>query len=137
MKNIIDTVTDAGTFKNLIIAVQQADLVDSLSSDGPFTIFAPNDKAFEKLTKEKLDKLLLDKERLTDFLTYHVVADEFMYKNVTKMKQAKTINGKNINIRNSSTIRINKARILQKDIKCSNGVIHEIDQVLLPEEEKE
>lgn len=133
MKNIVETAADSGNFKTLIRAVQEVGLVDSLSSEGPFTIFAPTDEAFEKLPDGTIDNLLNNKEELTNILTYHVIPEKIMSDSVSNLKTAKTANGKHIPIDNSDGIKIDNAKIIQKDIECSNGVIHVIDNVLLPE----
>jgi uncharacterized surface protein with fasciclin (FAS1) repeats len=133
MKNIVETAIKAGNFKTLINAVQEAGLVDTLSSDGPFTIFAPTDEAFSKLPSRALKEILQDKEKLTNLLTYHVVADKIMSNEVINLNTTKTVNGKDIIIDTSKGVKVNKASIIKTDIKCSNGVIHVIDNVLLPD----
>jgi transforming growth factor-beta-induced protein len=132
MKNLLQTVIDAGNFKTLIKAVQEAELVDTLSTGGPFTLFAPNDQAFAKLPKETIENILRDKEKLTNILTYHVVADKIMSKQVINIKKIQTVNGKNININTKNGVKLDKAKVIKTDIKCTNGVIHVIDQVLIP-----
>jgi len=132
MKNLVETAIEAGNFKTLLKAVQEADLVDTLSGDGPFTIFAPTDEAFEKLPKGTIETLLNDKEKLTNILTYHVVADKVMSNDVVKISNAKTVNGKEILIDTENGVKIDNATVIKTDIECSNGVIHVIDSVLLP-----
>jgi len=132
MNNIIETAIKAGNFKTLVKAVQEAGLVDTLSSDGPFTVFAPTDEAFAKIPKETLDEILQDKEKLTDILTYHVVAEKVMSNEVVNLNTTKTVNGKDIMIDTKKGVKINKASVIKTDIECSNGVIHVIDDVLIP-----
>jgi uncharacterized surface protein with fasciclin (FAS1) repeats len=132
MKNIVETAIKAGNFKTLVRAVKEAGLVDTLSLDGPFTVFAPTDEAFSKLPSGTLESLLQDKEKLTNILTYHVVADEVMSNEVVNLNSAKTVNGKDIMIDSSEGVKVNKASVIKTDIKCTNGVIHIIDDVLIP-----
>lgn len=132
MKNIVDTAVDAGNFKTLMRAVQEAGLVDTLSGEGPFTVFAPSDDAFSKLPKGMIEHLLEDKEHLTEILTYHVVPEKVMSNNVIKLTKAKTANGKDLSINAKNGVNVDNAKVIQTDIECSNGVIHVIDTVLLP-----
>lgn len=132
MKNLFETAIDAGNFKTLVKAVQEAGLVDTLSSDGPFTVFAPTDEAFSKLPEGTIDNLLNNKEKLTELLTYHVVPNKVMSKEVVNLSNAQTVNGKEIKINTSNVVKVENATIIKSDIECSNGVIHIIDEVLLP-----
>ena len=133
MKNLIETAIEAGNFKTLIKAVQEAGLVDTLSNDGPFTIFAPTDEAFAKLPPGTFDTLLKDKEKLTNILTYHVVADKVMANEVANLNFTETVNGKDVQIDTSKGVMVDKANVIKTDIECTNGVIHIIDKVLLPD----
>ena len=132
LKNIVETAIDAGNFKTLVKAVQEAGLVDTLSGEGPFTVFAPTDDAFSKLPKGMIEHLLEDKEQLTEILTYHVVADKVMSEAVVNLSKAKTANGKEVSINTEDGVKIDDAKVTQTDIECSNGVIHIIDAVLIP-----
>ena len=132
-KDIVDTAVGAGQFNTLVKLVQEADLVDALRGEGPFTVFAPTDEAFAKLPKSQVDALLKDKEALRRVLLYHVVQGKVMASDVTKMRSAKTLQGQNINIRvRNNVVRINDAKVIKADIVCTNGVIHVIDKVILP-----
>jgi uncharacterized surface protein with fasciclin (FAS1) repeats len=132
MKNIVETAIDAGSFKTLVAAVEAADLVDTLTSKGPFTVFAPTDEAFAKLPKGTVESLLKDKAKLTSILTYHVVSGKVMSKDVMNLKKAKTVQGQDINIDTKSGVKVNNANVVKADIETSNGVIHVIDTVILP-----
>jgi len=132
MKNLVETAIEAGNFKTLVKAVQEAGLVDTLSNEGPFTIFAPTDEAFAKLPSGTLEQLLHDKEKLTEILTYHVIENKVMSNEVINIKNAKTVNGKDVSIDASQGVKIDTANVINPDIECSNGVIHVIDEVLLP-----
>lgn len=132
VKDIVDTAASKD-FTTLVTAVKAADLVDVLKGKGPFTVFAPTDKAFAKIPKEKLEALLKDKKALADVLTYHVVPGKVLAADVVKLKSAKTVLGKPITISvNDKNVKVNDATVTATDILCSNGVIHVIDTVLLP-----
>ena len=132
MKNIVETAVAAGSFKTLVTAVQVAGLVDTLSGAGPFTVFAPTDEAFAKIPKETLDAVLADKAKLTAILTYHVVAGKVMASDVMGLTSAKTVQGGEVKIDTSNGVMINNAKVVKADIECTNGVIHVIDSVLMP-----
>ncbi len=133
MKNILQTATDAGTFKTLLTAITTAGLEETLNSHGPFTVFAPNDDAFKKIPSETMEAVLKDKEKLTSILTYHVVAGKVMAKDIKDESSAKTEQGTDIAItENDGAVMINEAKVLKADIECTNGVIHVIDSVLMP-----
>ena len=130
--DIVDTAVSAGSFETLVTAVKAAGLVDTLKGDGPFTVFAPTDEAFAKLPAGTLEALLQDKDALTAVLTYHVVPGKVMAKDVINMTSAKTVQGQNISIDASSGVKINNANVVTADVETSNGVIHIIDTVILP-----
>ena len=132
-KDIVDTAIDAGNFNTLVTAVQTAGLVETLKSDGPFTVFAPTDEAFAKLPKDQLDALLADKEALTKVLTYHVVPGKIMSGDLAgKSMSVATVEGSDIKVNAMSGVKINNANVVKADIVTSNGVIHVIDTVILP-----
>ena len=132
-KNIVQTAVDAGSFKTLVKAVTEADLVKTLEGKGPFTVFAPTDEAFSKLPKGTLEGLLKDKEALKKVLLYHVVSGDVTSKDVVKLTEAKTVEGSDVKIKvKDGKVMINNAEVIKADVKASNGVIHVIDSVLLP-----
>jgi uncharacterized surface protein with fasciclin (FAS1) repeats len=135
-KDIVDTAVAAGDFKTLATALQAAGLVDTLKGAGPFTVFAPTDEAFAKLPAGTVEDLLKpeNKEKLVSILTYHVVAGDVMAKDVVKLSEAKTVSGKEVKIMvQGGKVMLDGANVTKTDIKCSNGVIHVIDSVLLPQ----
>jgi uncharacterized surface protein with fasciclin (FAS1) repeats len=132
-KDIVDTAVAAGNFKTLASALTAAGLVDTLKGKGPFTVFAPTDEAFAKIPKADLDALIADKAKLTKVLTYHVVAGKVMASDVVKLKDAKTVEGEMVKIDASNGVMINKSKVIKADIQTSNGVIHVIDTVLMPQ----
>jgi uncharacterized surface protein with fasciclin (FAS1) repeats len=132
-KDIVDTAVAAGSFKTLAAALQAAGLVDTLKGKGPFTVFAPTDEAFAKIPKAALDALIADKAKLAKVLTYHVVAGKVMAADVMKIKEAKTVEGQMLKIDTSSGVKVNNAKVVKADVEASNGVIHVIDTVLMPQ----
>jgi uncharacterized surface protein with fasciclin (FAS1) repeats len=133
--DIVDTAVAAGSFQTLAKALQAAGLVDTLKSKGPFTVFAPTDAAFAKLPAGTLEDLLKpeNKEKLVAILTYHVVPGTVTSAQVAKLTSAKTVNGQSLSIAvNDGTVTVDGAKVIKTDIRCTNGVIHVIDSVLLP-----
>ena len=132
-KTIVETAVEAGSFTTLVKAVKAADLVETLSGEGPFTVFAPTDDAFNKLPEGTLEALVQDKDKLTAILTYHVAAAKYMAKDVAGMTSIATVNGKNLTVMvKDGEVWIDNAKVVKTDIVCSNGVIHVIDTVVLP-----
>jgi len=135
-KDIIDTAVDAGSFNTLAAALTAADLISTFKGDGPFTVFAPTDKAFAKLPAGTLEDLLKpeNKSKLQAILTYHVVPGKVMASDVVTLTQAKTVNGGNLIIKmDDGKVMVDNAQVIQTDIECSNGVIHVIDTVVMPQ----
>jgi uncharacterized surface protein with fasciclin (FAS1) repeats len=136
MKDIIGTARDAGSFKTLLTAIQEAGLTDTLKGKGPFTVFAPNDAAFAKVPKNQLDALLKDKAKLKTVLLYHVVNGKVTSKDASKMKDGshvKTASGKEFTLHvHEGKVGIDKAHVTRADLEADNGVIHVIDEVALP-----
>lgn len=135
MHDIIDTAVAAGSFKTLAAALTAANLVTTLKSAGPFTVFAPSDEAFAKLPAGTVESLLKDIPKLTAILTYHVVAGKVLAADVMQMdgKTAATVNGALLKISTTGGVKLNtETNVVKTDIVCTNGVIHVIDSVLLP-----
>lgn len=132
-KDIVDTAVAAGSFNTLATALTEAGLIDTLKGDGPFTVFAPTDEAFAKLPKDQLDAILADKELLTSILTYHVVSGKVLAADVVTLESATTLQGSDVMISTEDGVSINNAKVIKTDIKTSNGVIHVIDTVLVPQ----
>ncbi len=131
--DIVDVAVGAGSFDTLVAAVKAAGLVDTLKGDGPFTVFAPTDEAFAKIPEADLNALLADKEKLTAVLTYHVVPGKVMAADVVKLDSAKTVEGDSVTIVVSDGgVKVDDANVVKTDIVTSNGVIHVIDTVLMP-----
>ena len=132
-KDIVDTAVSAGTFETLVAAVKAAGLVDTLKSDGPFTVFAPNDEAFAKLPAGTVEGLLKDPKKLAAILTYHVVAGKNVAADVVAAESFETVQGQNLTVDTSDGVTIGGAKVLTTDVMTSNGVIHVIDTVLIPQ----
>ncbi|UCF42211.1 MAG: fasciclin domain-containing protein [Gemmatimonadota bacterium] len=132
--DIVDVALAAGSFNTLAAALQAAGLVETLKGEGPFTVFAPTDEAFAKLPAGTVEALLQDKEKLTAILTYHVVAGRVTSEQVAKLDRATTVNGQDVAIKvKYGSVYVNDAKVVQADVEASNGVIHVIDTVILPE----
>ena len=132
-KDIVDTAVEAGSFKTLARALTEAGLVDTLKGPGPYTVFAPTDAAFAKLPAGALEALLADKAKLTKVLTYHVVSGKVMAADVVKLARVQTVQGQTVKIASGGGVKVNDANVVKTDIEASNGVIHVIDAVILPE----
>ena len=131
--DIVDTAISAGQFKTLVKAVQAGGLVDTLKGKGPFTVFAPTDEAFAKLPAGTLEALLMDKQKLASILTYHVVPGKVMAAQV-KAGQVKTVQGQSLTVGTmNGAVTVDNAKVVKTDIVASNGVIHVIDTVVLPQ----
>ena len=132
---IVDIAVADGRFETLVAAVQAAGLVDTLQGEGPFTVFAPTDDAFDALPEGTVAALLEDIPALTDILLYHVVAGDVRAADVVALDSAVTVQGESVSISvDGDSVRINDALVVIADIEASNGVIHVIDAVLLPPE---
>jgi transforming growth factor-beta-induced protein len=134
MKNIVEIAVADGRFTTLVAAVGAADLVDTLSGPGPFTVFAPTDDAFAKLPPGTVETLLQDpKGQLTQILLYHVVPGKYMAADVVKETSLMTVQGSPLEVKvDGSTVMVDNATIVITDIEASNGVIHVIDAVMIP-----
>lgn len=134
--DIVDTAVAAGSFSTLVAAVQAAGLVDTLKGPGPFTVFAPTDEAFAALPEGTVETLLKpeNKDKLTSILTYHVVPAKVMSGDIAgKKANVLTVQGDRLSVNAKNGVKVNGAKVVSADIAASNGVIHVIDKVLLPE----
>jgi uncharacterized surface protein with fasciclin (FAS1) repeats len=133
--DIVDVAVEAGQFKTLAAALGAAGLVETLKGDGPFTVFAPTDEAFAKLPAGTVDSLLKpeNRDQLVAILTYHVVPGKVMAADVVKLSEAETVNGKDLMIKVvDGKVHVDQATVVAADVAASNGVIHVIDTVMLP-----
>ncbi len=134
-QDIVDTATAAGSFSTLLAAAEAAGLVETLKGDGPYTVFAPTDAAFAALPQGTVEDLLKpeNKAKLTEILTYHVVPGEVMSSDLTEGMKAATVEGGELTVSLEGGPKVNGIAISQPDVDASNGVIHVIDGVLMPE----
>jgi uncharacterized surface protein with fasciclin (FAS1) repeats len=132
-KNIVETAVAAGQVKTLASLLGEAELVETLSGKGRFTVFAPTDAAFAKVPKSTLDALAKDKDKLRAVLLYHVAKGKLNASKVVKRKSIKTLNGERVGVRvRSGKVYVGGARVTTADVAASNGVIHVINKVLIP-----
>jgi len=133
--DIVDTAVAAGTFSTLAAALEAGGLVGTLKGDGPYTVFAPTDEAFAKLPPGTVESLLKpeNKDQLVAILTYHVVAGNVQAADVVKLTSATTVNGSDVKVSVSEgDVFINDSRVVAANVEASNGVIHVVDTVLIP-----
>jgi uncharacterized surface protein with fasciclin (FAS1) repeats len=131
--NIVQVASKAGNFKTLVALVKKAGLAGTLSSKGPFTVFAPTDAAFKKVPKSTLDALAKDKKKLKAVLLYHVVKGKVPASKVVTLDSAKTLNGTSVSIEvMDGMVYVNDAQVTTADVKARNGIIHVINEVLIP-----
>jgi len=132
--DIVDTAAAAGDFGTLLAAAEAAGLVETLKSEGPFTVFAPTDAAFAALPAGTVEDLLKpeNKEALAGILTYHVIAGKVMSTDLTDGMEAATVNGDTVVIDLDGGVMVDGANVVTADIEASNGVIHVIDAVIMP-----
>ncbi len=131
-KDIVDIAASTEGFSTLVAAVTAAELVETLKGEGPFTVFAPTDAAFDALPEGTVDGLLADIPALTNVLTYHVIVGKVMSTDLTNGMEATTVQGQTVTIMTEGGVTVNGANVVTADIEASNGVIHVIDAVILP-----
>jgi uncharacterized surface protein with fasciclin (FAS1) repeats len=133
-KNIVQTAAAAGKFKTLVSLLKQAGLARTLRTGGPFTVFAPTDRAFSKVPQSTLNALGNDKEKLRAVLLYHVANGRLPAAKVVKRRSITTLNGQRVKVRvRGSKVYVGGARVTQADVRASNGIIHVINKVLIPQ----
>ena len=131
--SIVESLVDAGSFETLVGAIRKADLVEVLSGEGPFTVFAPVDEAFVRLPADFDEALLHDKRALHEALTYHVVSGEITSSDVARLGSVRSLRGEELSFYvEGGAVTVNGAHLLRPDIACSNGIIHGIDRLLTP-----
>lgn len=136
-KTIVDLAINDGTFSTFVDALQSADLVGTLKGTGPFTVFAPNDNAFATLPKGTQKSLMksTNKSRLQDILKYHVIRGRKMATDLSSVSSVKTLNGDSLRVtKKGNVIHVGDAKIRRTNLEAENGVVHVIDQVLMPDE---
>ena len=134
--DIVDAAVSAGQFNTLVAAVEAAGLVETLKGDGPFTVFAPTDEAFAKLPAGTVEDLLKpeNKDQLVAVLTYHVVPGKIMSGDIAgQSAMVETVQGSSLSVDATNGVKVDEATVISADIEATNGVIHVIDTVVLPE----
>jgi uncharacterized surface protein with fasciclin (FAS1) repeats len=131
--SIVRTAEKAGQFKTLVALVKRAGLARTLSGKGPYTVFAPTDAAFKKVPKRTLNALLKDRAKLRAVLLYHVAKGRVTSKKVVKLRSVQTLNGQRLSVRIRGGVFLGRAKITTPDVLASNGVIHVINKVLVPQ----
>lgn len=132
-ETIVDVAAANPDFSTLVSAVQKADLAETLSGEGPFTVFAPTNEAFAAVPADQLNAILADQAKLTDILTYHVLPAKVMAGDLQPEQSVATVQGQNVDIKvTDAGATINGCKIVKTDVTASNGVIHVIDCVLIP-----
>jgi len=133
-KDIVQLAAETESLSTLVTAVKAAGLLETLQSDGPFTVFAPTNAAFEALPEGTLENLLKpeNKDQLKAILTYHVIAGEVMSSDLKEGQQPETVQGSAVNISLKNGATVNGAKVTMPDVKASNGVVHVIDSVIMP-----
>ncbi|MEH1828175.1 MAG: fasciclin domain-containing protein [Nostoc sp.] len=133
MPDIIDTAINAGTFNTLVTAITTAGLDTALKGSGPFTVFAPTDEAFSKLPSGTVEALLEDVIELRKVLEYHVVAQKIVAVDLAQLSEVTTTQGTDLKIDSNNGVKVNDATVVTPDVSADNGVIHVINQVLIPQ----
>ncbi len=134
MENIVEIASGNKDFTTLVAAVVAAGLAETLSGDGPFTVFAPTNEAFAKLPAGTVEELIKpeNKEKLAAILTYHVVAGKALSSDLSDGQSIKTVNGQEVKVSNGDNVKVDGAIVTTPDLEASNGVIHVIDSVIMP-----
>ncbi|MBW4440982.1 MAG: fasciclin domain-containing protein [Plectolyngbya sp. WJT66-NPBG17] len=133
MANLLQTASEAGSFKTLLSAIDKSGITAELENpDGSFTLLAPTDEAFAKLPEGTLDALLEDLPKLRRILSYHVLSGDVRFEDLTEIEEAPTLEGSVIAVDHKGGIKVNDIPVTQSDILADNGVIHAIDGVLMP-----
>ncbi|WP_407355002.1 fasciclin domain-containing protein [Methanolobus sp. WCC5] len=132
LKNLIATAREKGSFPTLLQAAEKLGLIGKYSNEGPFTIFAPVESAFEPIPDEVIDESFDDHGYLLGIINYHIVEGKYSTSDLASLSELETISGNKLKINAKDGIKVDTARIINGDIECSNGMIHAIDEILVP-----
>ena len=135
MKNLLDTATSNKDFSTLVDAIKRCHLEDTLKGNKDYTVFAPNNEAFDKMSKEEFQNILKNEKELQNILKYHLIPGKVWSKDI-KDKEYKTVQGEYIKVNTKGGVKVNDSNVIKTDIETSNGIIHVIDQPLVPKEMK-
>lgn len=132
MKNLLDTATSNKDFSTLVDAIKRAHLEDALKGNKEYTVFAPNNEAFDKMSKEEFQEILQNEKELQNILKYHLIPGKVWSKDIED-KEYKTVQGENIRVNTKKGgVKVNDSNVIKTDIETSNGIIHVIDEPLVP-----
>ncbi|NPE28648.1 fasciclin domain-containing protein [Methanococcoides sp. SA1] len=131
-KNIIEKAIEIGDFTTLVSAAKKLGLTNKFSKEGPYTIFAPIEKAFEPIPDSVIDEAFDDQDYLMDIINYHIIEGKYFTSDLKEIQKITALNGKALDISNNDKLLINGIEIKKKDIECSNGIIHAIEDILIP-----
>lgn len=131
-RNLMEVAGEHGNFKTFLSAIKSANLTELFGGKGPYTVLMPNDVAFTKLPTGELDRIVGDLPKMTEMLKYHVLSGNLPSSEIVKMTEARTLEGRPVKIDAKSDLRINDAKVVERDVPAGNGVIHVIDTVLQP-----
>ncbi|MDY0385809.1 MAG: fasciclin domain-containing protein [Methanolobus sp.] len=132
LKNLIATAKEKGSFPTLLKAAEKLKLTNTYSNEGPFTIFAPVEAAFEAIPDDVIDESFDDHIYLLGIINYHIVKGKYTTAELEELGELETINGKKLKIVVKDGIKVDNAKIIEGDIECNNGILHAIDEILLP-----
>jgi uncharacterized surface protein with fasciclin (FAS1) repeats len=132
LKNLIATAKEKGSFPTLMKAAEKLKLVNKYSNEGPFTIFAPVESAFEPIPDEVVDESFDDHGYLLGIINYHIVEGKYTTADLAELTELETISGNKLKITVKDGIKVDTAKIIEADIQCSKGVIHAIEEILVP-----
>ncbi len=132
LKNLLDTATSNKDFSTLVDAIKRCHLEDTLKGNKEYTVFAPNNEAFNKMSKKEFQDLLQNEEELTNILKYHLIPGKVWSKDIED-KEYKTVQGESIRVNTEGGVKVNDSNVIKTDIETSNGIIHVIDEPLVPE----
>ena len=132
LKNLIATAKDKGSFSTLLKAAEKLKLTNKYSNEGPFTIFAPVEAAFETIPDDVIDESFDDHTYLLGIINYHIVEGKYTTEELAELEELETISGKKLKVTVKDGIKADTAKIIEEDIECSNGILHAIDEILIP-----
>jgi uncharacterized surface protein with fasciclin (FAS1) repeats len=132
LKNLIDTARDKGSFPTLVKAAEVLGLVGKYSKEGPYTVFAPVESAFEAIPAEVIDESFEDHPYLLGIINYHIVKGKYATSDLRGITLLETVSGKVLKITANGGFKVDSAKIIESDIECTNGIIHAIDEILIP-----
>ncbi|WMW21895.1 fasciclin domain-containing protein [Methanolobus mangrovi] len=132
LKNLIATAKEKGSFPTLLKAAEKLKLINKYSNEGPYTIFAPVESAFEPIPDEVIDESFDDHGYLLGIINYHIVEGKYTTSDLAELTELETISGNKLKITVKDGIKVDTAKIIEADIECTNGIIHAIDEILVP-----